>query len=148
MGGGMGGSKESAPGKNPFELLKEVIENNSTGHKEVKVEKVEEKITSSTKIIFPFDIEGAKEILVDPLLKKFDKNHSKSIRFYSLIKGQYIEKLMEWARAAPGTIEKQLEKDICDDKSIDTQSQSDKDYKKNTTYIFITKLNRNFIFTM
>jgi len=28
IAGGMGGSKESAPGKNPFELLKGAIENN------------------------------------------------------------------------------------------------------------------------
>ena len=87
MGGGMGGSKESATGINPFELLKEVIESNSTGHKEKPEETAQTKVT--TKLIFPSDIEGAEEIYEDPKLERFE-NYGDT-KLYYLENGEYKE---------------------------------------------------------
>jgi len=89
MAGGMGGSKESAPGKNPFELLKEAIKNNNSTGGDYNTNKPKEtvQIKETTKLIFSSDIEGAEKIYEDPKLEKLDEYgdkklyHSKDIEF-------------------------------------------------------------------
>ena len=73
MAGGMGGSKESAPGINPFEIIKDVIENNNNskgGGYDTNKPKETAQTKVTTKLIFPSDIEGAEEIYEDPNLKR------------------------------------------------------------------------------
>jgi hypothetical protein len=92
MAGGMGGSKESAPGKNPFEILKEVIENNNNskggGYDTNKPEETAQ-TKETTKLIFPSDIEGAEEIYEDPKLERFE-NYGDT-KLYYLENGEYKE---------------------------------------------------------
>ncbi|MDC0182617.1 hypothetical protein OAJ43_00500 [Nitrosomonadales bacterium] len=82
-GGLLGGSKETTPGKNPFELLKGFIDDSSTVNNDEigndsaywekrKKELLKEKARtqSLSKMVFPYDVEGAEEIFADPELKK------------------------------------------------------------------------------
>ena len=91
MAGGMGGSKESAPGKNPFEILKEVIENNNNskgGGYDTNKPKETAQTKETTKLIFPSDIEGAEEIYENPKLKKLEIYGD--TKLYYLKNGEYV----------------------------------------------------------
>ena len=94
MGGGMGGSKESAPGINPFEIIKEVIENNNNskggGYNTNKPEETAQ-TKETTKLIFPSDIEGAEEIYENPKLERLDAYGDKKL---------YLLKDMEFVSAS------------------------------------------------
>ena len=81
MGGGMGGSKESAPGINPFEIIKEAIKNNNSTGGDYNTNKPKEaaQTKETTKLIFPSDIEGAEEIYEDPKLERFDEYGDKKL---------------------------------------------------------------------
>jgi len=166
MGGGMGGSKESATGINPFELLKEAIKNNNSTGGDYNTNKPEEttSLKSATKMVFPSDIEGAEDFFEDSKLKEFDKYGD--TKFYYLSEGQYIQQTIESysdnkiskinrvcsqnkSEYESGTISKHGTGGGYDpniEEIVEQPSQSAKDYKINTVYYFITKLDEKIIF--
>jgi hypothetical protein len=158
MAGGMGGSKESAPGINPFEIIKDVIENNNNskgGGYDTNKPKETAQTKVTTKLIFPSDIEGAEEIYEDPKLERFDEYGDTN--FYYLSEGKYIQQKIEAysdnkiskinrvcnERAKYGT---KGGYDTNIEEIVDQPSQSAKDYEINSTYEFIVKLDEKIIF--
>ena len=187
MGGGMGGSKESAPGKNPFEILKEVIENNNNskgGGYDTNKPKETAQTKETTKLIFPSDIEGAEEIYENPKLKRLEIYGDTKLQY--LKNGEYLSSsdfLSDFYHTSPNSVIFDIEKscsstepvtrgcavktwsgwaDKCYSyetgggydpdaeksivKALEQPSQSAEDYKTNTSYRFITKLDKKIIF--
>jgi len=155
MGGGMGGSKESAPGINPFEIIKEVIENNNNskggGYNTNKPEEIAQ-TKETTKLIFPSDIEGAEEIYEDPKLTEFDRYGN--IKFYDLTKEGFVfeQSIEEFETDKIKSIEQKKVGHTGNcikglkDKVTEQPSKPIKNYKTNTFYTFITKLDKKIIF--
>jgi hypothetical protein len=83
MSGGMGGSKESVPGVNPFEILKGAIEAKPRNKSKETAQTKE-----TNKLIFPSDIDGAEEIYKGPKLEKIDEYGDKKL--YNLEGGEYV----------------------------------------------------------
>ena len=77
---------------NPFELLKEIIERNTSNGGGYDTNKPEETVQTkeTSELIFPSDIEGAEEIYENPKLTKFESYGDKKL--YHLVVPEELQK--------------------------------------------------------
>ena len=157
---------------NPFELLKEIMESNTSKGSKSDTYKPEETAQTKevTKLIFPSDIKGAEEIYEDPKLQRFTIDDDTKLQYVQ--NGEYKEYvgntlstnfilgyILEIDNSKNYQIEKSCKKykyssgggydphvEKVTEDIVKQTSQSTKNYKTNTSYKFIKKIDKKIIF--
>ncbi|MDB4097154.1 hypothetical protein N9542_03870 [Methylophilaceae bacterium] len=146
---------------NPFTLLKELLEGNTSNEGGNDTNKPEETVQTkeTTKLIFPSDIEGAEEIYEDPNLAIFDM-YGVSKKLYQFKDSSYYDgnNLHDRMIVIEQSIDEYEDNEIMlkkienyclpvpIDKAPEEPGKPLKNYETNTSYTFIKKLDKKIIF--